>query len=195
VTAPSAPVTWLILVYRLPAHSGLKAVIRRKATALGAVYPANAVAALPASRAAERAFRRLRNMIGEGGGSAEVLRAEAIGGEPDLIATFNAIREREYGEIIARCSEIIAQTGVLTAAGHFRYHDMAEMDAELKRLSVCTATIRARDTLGATNAGAALSSLARCRAAVDDFAARVYQTDSASITGVVHRPRSLGASS
>jgi hypothetical protein len=44
-------------------------VIRRKATALGAVYPANAVAALPASR------------------------------------------EREYGEIITRCGEIIAKSG------------------------------------------------------------------------------------
>lgn len=95
--------------------------IRRKATALGAVYPANAVAALPASRAAERAFRRLRNMIGVGGGSAEVLRAKAVGGEPDLIAIFNAVREREYGEIIARCGEIIAQIEILTAAGHFGY--------------------------------------------------------------------------
>jgi hypothetical protein len=42
VTAPPDPVTWLILVYRLPARSGLKAVIRRKATALGAVYPTTA---------------------------------------------------------------------------------------------------------------------------------------------------------
>jgi hypothetical protein len=94
VTAPPDPVAWLILVYRLPAHSELKAVIRRKATALGTVYPVNAVAALPASQAAERAFRRLRNMIGEGGGLAEVLHAEAIGDKPDLIATFNAVRER-----------------------------------------------------------------------------------------------------
>jgi hypothetical protein len=73
----------------------------------------------------------MRNMIGEAGGSAEVLRAETIGGEPDLIATFNAVREREYGEIIAQCGEIIAQTGVLTAAAHFRYHDLGR-DAELK---------------------------------------------------------------
>jgi len=59
-------------------------VIRPKATALGAVYPATAVAALPASR------------------------------------------EREYGEIIARCGEIIAQIEILTAAGHFGYHDLGK---------------------------------------------------------------------
>ena len=161
MTAPPGPVAWLILVYRLPASSGLKAVIRRKATALGAVYPANAVAALPASPAAERAFRRLRNMIGEGGGSAEVLRAAAVEGEPHLIATFNAAREQEYGEIIAGCGEIIAQIDAMTAAGHFRYHDPGEMDTELKRLSVRAGAIRAHDTLGAAKAAAALSSLAR----------------------------------
>ena len=60
-------------------------------------------AALPASPAAERALRRLRNTIGEGGGSAQVLRAEAVEGEPALVAAYNAAREHEYGEIIARC--------------------------------------------------------------------------------------------
>jgi hypothetical protein len=74
------PVTWLVMAYRLPANSGLKAVIRRRLTAIGAVYPVKAVAAVPASPAAERALRRLRNTIGEGGGSAEVLCAEAVEG-------------------------------------------------------------------------------------------------------------------
>ena len=81
VTARPGQVAWLVLVYRLPAGSGLKAVIRRKLTALAAVYPVNAVAVLPSSPTAERAFRRLRNMIGESGGSAQVLCAEAIEGE------------------------------------------------------------------------------------------------------------------
>jgi hypothetical protein len=184
VTAPPGPVTWLILVYRLPANSGLKAVIRRKATALGAVYPANAVAALPASPAAERALRRLRHAIGEGGGSAEVLRAEAVEGEPDLIATFNAARQQEYGDIIAGCDQIIAQIEAMTADAHFRYHDLGEMDTELKRLSVRTGTIRTHDTLSAADRGAALSSLARCRGVLDGFARRVYETDAISATGI-----------
>ncbi len=85
--APTRPrrVTWLLLAYRLPANSGMKAAVRRRLTAIGAVYPANAVATLPATPAAERAFRRLRSMIGEAGGSAQVLRAEAIEGERDLV--------------------------------------------------------------------------------------------------------------
>jgi len=186
VTAPPSPVTWLVLTYRLPANSGLKAVVRRKLTATGAVYPVNAVAALPASPAAERAFRRLRNTIGEGDGSAQVLRAEAVEGEPALVAAYNAAREHEYGEIIARCGDFVARIEAMTAAGHFCYHDLGEKDAELKRLSVRTRTIRAHDALGAANARTALSSLARCRAVLDEFASRVYQTDAASTTGIGH---------
>lgn len=45
-----------------------------------------------------------------------------------------------------------------------------------------TGTIRARDAPGASDASAALSALARCRATLDDFAARVYRTDSAGTT-------------
>jgi hypothetical protein len=57
------------------------------------------------------------------------------------------------------------------------------MDAELKRLSVRTRTIHGRDALSAVNASAALSSLARCRAVLDEFARRVYQTGVGSAAG------------
>jgi Protein ChrB, N-terminal len=129
-------VAWLVLTYRLSASAALKTAIRRKLTGIGAMYLANAVAVLPASPAAERALRQTRNTIAGAGDSAELLRAEVLEGGPGLIATHNVARDQEYGQILARCDEV-----------------------------------------------------------VDDFAVRVYQTDSASITGVVHRPRSPGASS
>ena len=187
VAARPSRVAWLVLVCRLPAGSGLKAAIRRKLTALGATYPVNAVAVLPASPTVERAFRRLRNMIGEGGGSAQVLCAEAIEGEADVIRAFNAAREQEYDEIITGCGDIVAAIEAMTAAGHFCYEDLGEKDAELKRLSARTGTIRTRDTLGAVNAGKALSSLVRCRTVLDGFARRVYETDTLPATGIVTR--------
>jgi hypothetical protein len=194
VTAPAAPqpgrVAWLVLAYRLPVSHGLKMTVRRRLTAMGAVYPVNAVAAVPTSPGAERAFRRIRRIIGEAGGSAQVLRAEAIEGAPDLVAAFNAAREQEYAEILAGCDEVIAGIEALAAAGRYRYPDLGDKDAELRRLSMRTDTIRTRDTLGAANAEAAVSALARCRAALDDFASRVYQTDGAAITGIVPGPGS-----
>lgn len=186
---PPSRVAWLVLAYRLPANHRLKTTIRRRLTAMGAVYPANAVAALPASPAAERAFRRLRSTIGEAGGSAQVLRATAIEGEPDLVAVYNAAREQEYEEIIAECGDIVAGIRTMTASGRFSYADLGEKDAEVRRLSMRNEGIRARDAFGADYAEAAVSSLARCRIVLDEFAGHVYQTDVVSITGIVPGPR------
>ena len=173
--APERRVSWLILAYRLPARRGLTATIRRRLAATGAVYLANAVAATPVSPAAERTFRRLRSMIAEAGGSAQVLRAAAIEGDANLVGAFNAAREQEYAEIITGCGDFVAAIEDMTATGRFRDCDLREMDAALTRLSGRHDTIRARDTLGAANAEAALSSLATCRAVLDDLARRVDQ--------------------
>jgi hypothetical protein len=175
--APERParVSWLILAYRLPARPGLQATIRRRLAGTGAVYLANAVAAAPASPAAERAFRRLRAMIGEAGGSAQVLRAAAIEGDANLVGAFNAAREQEYAEIITGCGDLVAAVENMTAAHRFRDCDLREQDAALTRLSGRHDTIRARDTLGADNAEAAHSALASCRALLDDLARHVDQ--------------------
>jgi hypothetical protein len=179
----SGPQAWLILAYRLPANHGLKITIRRRLTGIGAVFPANAVAAVPASPAAERALRRMRSQINEAGGSAQVLRAEVIEGARDLAAAFNAAREREYAEIIADCGGIMAGIEALTAEGRFSYQDLGDKDAELKRLSERTETIRGRDACGAANAESARSALSSAQAALDDFAAGVYRTDGATPRG------------
>jgi hypothetical protein len=52
---------------------------RRLKTA-GVVYLANSVAVLPESSAAERVLRRLRVEVEDMGGSAQLLRAEALVG-------------------------------------------------------------------------------------------------------------------
>jgi hypothetical protein len=181
VRSDSSPgeVAWLVLAYRLPASHGLKMAVRRRLTAIGAVFPANAVAAVPASPGAERVLRRLRSLICDAGGSAQVLRAEAIEGARHLVAAFNAARDREYAEVVAGCGEIVAGIEALTAAGRFCYQDLGDKDAELKRLSERAETIRAHDTHGAASAESALAALSSTRAALDDFAAHVYRTDSA----------------
>jgi hypothetical protein len=182
-------ITWLVLVYRLPPNSGLKSTIRRQLTAKGAIYPSNAVATMPASPAVERAFRRLRHTIAEAGGSAHLLRAEAIDGEPDLVAAFNEAREREYAEIVASCGDFTAGIERMTAADHFRYSDLGEKDAEFKRLTMRNDAIRMRDSLSAAKADSALSSLAKCRVMLDGFAGLVYRADAASITGSTPGPQ------
>jgi hypothetical protein len=161
--AGAGPVTWLVLVYQLPAKtSALRAMVHRKLSAADAVYLSRACAAAPAGPA-ERVMRRMRAMITDVGGSAALLRAQALVGEPDLTAAFNAARDREYDGIITGCRDAVTAVETMAAAGDFRYEQLREHDAGLKRLNARCRAMREHDMLGASKAPEAASALAGYR--------------------------------
>jgi len=173
--AVAEQVSWLLLVYRVPSEpSRLRAAVWRRLKALGAVYLANSVAALPASADAERALRSLRNEIGEMGGSAQLLTARALAGEADVVASFNAARDEEYTEILSRCDDFLAEIERETAAEKFTYAELEENDEDLVKLRGWLQKVRARDVLGARLSDDAARALERCQGALERFAERVY---------------------
>ena len=90
--ADPGALTWLMLVYRLPAKpAALEGMIRDRLTAAGAVYLSPEVAALPSSSAAERVLRRVQYVITDAGGSAILLYGEAIVGEAEMTAALNGV--------------------------------------------------------------------------------------------------------
>jgi hypothetical protein len=180
-------IPWLILSYQLRGGQSLRATIRRRLTAVGAVFPAPAIAALPASPPAERALRRIRKMISEAGGSAQVLRGEVLEGAPQLAEAFNNVREQEYAKIVTECAHFVVGLETLTAAGQFRYSDLAGKEADLDRLCARRDAIQTFDLLGAANAQLAHSAVANCDAVLNDFAACDYQTDNIPGGGTGHR--------
>jgi hypothetical protein len=168
-------VSWLVLVYRVPSEpSRLRAAVWRRLKALGAVYLANSVAALPASAESERALRSLRNEIGEMGGSAQLLAAHALAGEADVVATYNAARDEEYTEILSRCDDFLTEIERETAAEKFTYAELEENDEDLVKLRGWMEKVRARDVLGAGLSEQGADALERCRQALERFAERVY---------------------
>lgn len=171
-------VRWLELVYRVPRDpSRLRATVWRRLRALGAVYLHNAVAVLPASREGERALRLLRNEILEMGGSAQLLSAEALAGQPDIIRAYNDARDEEYVELIARCDDFHGELKSETARNHFTYAELEENDEDLSKLRGWLAKITARDTLGAPRRSDAEDALAAAAAALDTFANQVYTNE------------------
>jgi len=90
----SESVTWLLLAYRVPSEpSRLRATVWRRLKALGAIYVQNSVAALPEDpcrTCPACPARRDRPM----GGTAQLLRADALAGGGDLVAASNAARRR-----------------------------------------------------------------------------------------------------
>jgi len=180
-SADPAAVTWLVLVCRLPAKpAALKGMIRRRLTAAGAVYLSPAVTVVPSSGAAERVLRRVRHVITDAGGSAVLLRGEAIGGAAEMTAALNRACDREYQDIIVGCGDAVTSIEALTAAADYRFEQLWDRDAALEQLTARYAAIRQRDTLGAGQAQAVASALAGYQAALDEYARHVYATDAAS---------------
>jgi hypothetical protein len=162
---------WLILASRTPGEPArLRSAVWRGLKAAGAVYLANSVAALPASPAAERAFRRLRSDITRMGGSAQLLHAEALAGGTDLVRLFSAARDEEYAQIIAACDQLMGLLGPSAAASRPSVADLKRADRELARLTRWCVKVRARDTFGAAQAEPAAAALAKCQDALDDLA-------------------------
>ena len=179
---------WLVLVYKLPAKpGGLKTLVQRRLTAAGAVYLSRACAVAPAGSSAlgvptERAMRQVRAAIADAGGTAVLLRAGAIGGEEQIVAALEAARDREYDEIIAGCRDGLGSIETLIEARDFRYEQLWEIDAQLKRLDARYRIMSARGAAGPADAGKAReasSALAGYRSALDEYASSVYATDSA----------------
>lgn len=169
---------WLLLVYRIPSEpSRLRAGVWRRLKGLGAVYVQSSTAALPASTAAERALRTLRNEIVEMGGSGLLLGTDVLAGEADLVGLFNTARDDEYAEIVDRCEDFLRQVSKEYDADHFTYAELEENDVDLAKLKGWFAKVQARDVLGAGGVRQAQEALARCEEALEAYATHVYERE------------------
>jgi hypothetical protein len=172
VPAPS----WLVLVYRAPAEPArLRAALWRRLRRAGAVYLANSVAVLPDSPTGERLFRRLRSEVRDMGGSAQVLRAEAVAGQADVIRQFNAARDNEYAQVIAGCNELVIGIESRMIAGRCTLAELNQCGKELEKLARRNKKIRAVDGFSAAQAQPAEAALIKCQEALDDFSQLVYR--------------------
>ena len=166
---------WLVLIYRIPSEpTRLRATVWRRLKGLGAVYLQNSVATLPAGSASERALRKLRREILDMGGTAQLLASQALAGQQDILAVFQAARDDEYEEIIDKCQDFHGQLQKEYDAGHYTYAELEENEEDLVKLRNWLAKITERDVFGAPRRAATLEALASCEQALEDYAARVY---------------------
>jgi hypothetical protein len=169
---------WLLLIYRIPSEpTRLRATVWRRLRSLGAVYVQNSVAALPDGQAGERALRKLRHEILEMSGTAVLMRCQALLGENDIMATFQAARDDEYEEIVDRGRDFLAQVEKEHVAEHFSFAELEENEVDLVKLQNWFEKVRSRDVFGAPGRKAAERALAECAAALEGYATKVYETE------------------
>jgi hypothetical protein len=171
-------VAWLLLIYRVPREpTRLRAAVWRRLKALGAVYLQSSTAVLPESAGHERSLRALRREIAQMGGTAQVMRCEALAGGREVIATYNAARDEEYDEILDKCRDFLAEIDKETADAHFSYAELEENDEDLNKLTGWFDKIRARDMLGASHRTQVRAALDECATALARFAEHVYRAE------------------
>ncbi|HEV7209379.1 MAG TPA: Chromate resistance protein ChrB [Mycobacteriales bacterium] len=169
------PTGWLLLIYRVPSEpTRLRAAVWRRLKGLGAIYLQNSAAALPAGPAAERALRKLRREIVDMSGTAVLMSCQALVGEREVKARFQAARNDEFDEIVDRCKDFHAGLEKEYVAEHFSYAELEENEEDLLKLRNWFAKVRDRDVFGAPGRGAALEALAGCEHALEAYASRVY---------------------
>jgi hypothetical protein len=174
-SATEAPAGWLLLIYRVPPEpTRLRSTVWRRIKSLGAIYLQNAVAALPASPANERAFRKLRQEIVDMSGTAVLLSSTALAGEAEVHAAYQKARNDEYEEIVDRCEDFLKQVQKEYAANHFTYAELEENEVDLVKLRNWLDRVSERDAFGADGRPAADKSLAECEQSLEAYAARVF---------------------
>ena len=172
---------WLLLVYRVPSEpTRLRAAVWRRLKSIGAIYLQNSAAALPASRAAERAMRKLRSEILDMSGTATLLSCAVLAGEKEIKAAFLAARDDEYAEIVDKCDDFQAQVRKEYVAKHFTYAELEENEVDLVKLHNWFTKVTDRDTFGAGGRAAAEQALVGCEQTLEDYAARVYAEEAES---------------
>jgi hypothetical protein len=166
---------WLLLIYRVPPEpTRLRSTVWRRIKSLGAIYLQNSVAALPASAANERAFRKLRREIADMSGTAMLMSSSVIAGEAEVLAAFQAARNDEYGEIVDKCGDFLTGIQKEYDENHFTYAELEENEVDLVKLKNWFAKVNERDAFGASGRAAGEQFLDKCEQSLEAYAARVY---------------------
>ena len=92
-----------------------------------------------------------------------------------LRALFDAARADEWAEFVADCGKFREEIAREIAKRKFTLAELEEEEQSLDRLRRWFRSIRGKDVFGSPPASGAEGNLAGCVAALEDFAARVYQ--------------------
>ena len=121
-----------------------------------------------------REARRLADRVRRQGGSCRLLHV-AIADEAEraqVVAEMNAARDKEYGEVLERLPEFLAELDNERARGRTTYAEVEECEADLDRYRSWLAKIAARDYFGAPGGAGARAAVAAAAAELATFCVR-----------------------
>ncbi|WP_431682179.1 Chromate resistance protein ChrB [Kitasatospora sp. KL5] len=185
-TLPGEDRFLLVSVSTAGASASTRVRVWRKLRSLGALYVQQSVCLLPDRDATRKQVRRLLASVREDGGTTRCLTITVPdGGErADLVAEFNAERDTEYAEVVARAPALLAELEAETARGRVTYAEVEESEADLERFDRWMAKITDRDYFGAPGRKAAADAVEACRSALEAFEAAAMAADTTDRSAV-----------
>lgn len=181
-TEPQAdPATspWLLLIYRVPSDSSrARVTVWRQLKRLGALYVQQAVCVLPDRDELRRNLAKIRERIGELGGSSIFLVLNEVPEEAreQFVAGFRAQSAKEYAEIVEECdTKFVKEIEFERFRGNFTFEEAEEIRQDLEKLRRWLRKVEARDWLAAEGRGLARQKVAECERLLEHFEADVYE--------------------
>jgi hypothetical protein len=174
---------WLLVrMETLGTSATLPLQVWRSLRGLGARYMHASVCVLPDRSDTSDAVTTLVGRVRRQGGELRVFHIRLASDEEQagLIERCSAERSDEYGEVVARTRDFLAEIATERARGRAIYTEVTESEADLMRLEQWLASIRKRDYFDAPGAAEAIAAVEGCKRTLAQFEAEAYRNEIAS---------------
>ena len=178
-TGPDDKPTWLLVAIVTGADAALRVRVWRELRKLGAVYLHSSVCLLPDQADVAHRVETLSRRVRDSGGKAQVLKTVLVDDaeEAKIRAEQSADRDTEYGEVVERTGEFLAEIDRETQRRRATYTEVEESEADLERFDRWLSSIVARDYFHASGRHNAEEAIQRCRDALAAFEAAAVAAD------------------
>lgn len=158
---------WLLLSVTTGKDASLRVFVWRKLRKMGAVYFHQSVCLLPSLPSVCEALGPVLTRIRSQGGRVRMLTLTLEADDHEgLVAEQRDERNEEYGEVVERAPQFLAELEMERTRGRATYAEVEESDADLERFEKWLASIAERDYFGAPRGAEARLAVQSCRDAL-----------------------------
>ena len=182
-TAKGAPLSWRVLIYRVPTEPASKRVaVWRDLKRLGALYLQQCVCIFPAIPTLTAEVDEVAAKIPALGGETFLLEVPRLQPEDEarIVEAFRAQRTNEYAEIIEECeTKFVKEIEFEHFRQNYTFEEAEEIEQDLDKIRRWFDRVRDRDWFEADRRDEVEAWLSRCQALLSGFEEEVYRRQSA----------------
>ncbi|HTD78364.1 MAG TPA: Chromate resistance protein ChrB, partial [Chloroflexota bacterium] len=182
-TAKGAPLSWRVLIYRVPTEPASKRVaVWRDLKRLGALYLQQCVCIFPAIPTLTAEVDEVAAKIPALGGETFLLEVPRLHPEDEarIVEAFRAQRTNEYAEIIEECeTKFVKEIEFEHFRQNYTFEEAEEIEQDLDKIRRWFDRVRDRDWFEADRRDEVEAWLSRCQALLSGFEEEVYRRQSA----------------